>query len=36
VNEPMMTWYQESDRKTRRVFWTCGAGWAMDTADGLV
>ena len=32
----MMTWYRESDRKTRRVFWTCGAGWAMDTADGLV
>lgn len=32
----MMSWYRESDRKTRRVFWTCGAGWAMDTADGLV
>ncbi len=32
----MMAWYRESDRKTRRVFWTCGAGWAMDTADGLV
>jgi len=32
----MMAWYRESDKKTRRVFWTCGAGWAMDTADGLV
>jgi len=32
----MFAWYRESDRKTRRVFWTCGAGWAMDTADGLV
>jgi MFS family permease len=32
----MFSWYRESDRKTRRVFWTCGAGWAMDTADGLV
>lgn len=32
----MMGWYREADRKTRRVFWTCGAGWAMDTADGLV
>lgn len=32
----MMAWYREADRKTRRVFWTCGAGWAMDTADGLV
>jgi MFS family permease len=32
----MMAWYREADRKTRRVFWTCGAGWAMDSADGLV
>jgi MFS family permease len=32
----MMGWYREADRKTRRVFWTCGAGWAMDSADGLV
>jgi MFS family permease len=31
-----MGWYGEADKKTRRVFWTCGAGWAMDTADGLV
>jgi MFS family permease len=31
-----MTWYREADRKTRRVFWTCSAGWAMDSADGLV
>lgn len=32
----MMGWYREADAKTRRVFWTCGAGWAMDSADGLV
>jgi MFS family permease len=32
----MMAWYREADARTRRVFWTCGAGWAMDTADGLV
>ncbi len=32
----MMSWYRESDRRTRRVFWTCGAGWAMDAADGQV
>ncbi|BAK65886.1 MULTISPECIES: MFS transporter [Sphingobium] len=32
----MMTWYKEADKKTRRVFWTCSAGWAMDTADALV
>lgn len=29
-------WYRQADRKTRRVFWTCSAGWAMDSADGLV
>src|SRR5690606_13940345 len=22
--------------KTRRIFWTCSAGWAMDMADGVV
>lgn len=32
----MMQWYRESDKRTRRVFWTCGAGWAMDAADGQV
>lgn len=32
----MIGWYREADKATRRVFWTCGAGWAMDTADGLV
>ena len=32
----MMDWYHEADRRTRRVFWTCGAGWAMDAADGQV
>jgi MFS family permease len=32
----MMGWYRESDKKTRRVFWTCSAGWAMDAADAQV
>jgi len=32
----MMRWYRESDRRTRRVFWTCGAGWVMDAADAQV
>jgi MFS family permease len=32
----MMSWYRESDKRTRRVFWTCGAGWAMDAADSQV
>ena len=32
----MFGWYRDADRKTRRVFWTCSAGWAMDSADGLV
>ena len=32
----MLTWYREADKKTRRVFWTCSAGWAMDMADGVV
>lgn len=30
------SWYRDADRKTRRIFWTCSAGWAMDSADGLV
>jgi MFS family permease len=32
----MMTWYKEADQKTRRVFWTCSAGWALDSADSVV
>ncbi len=32
----MMGWYRESDKRTRRVFWTCGAGWVMDAADAQV
>ncbi|TIX52119.1 MFS transporter [Alteraurantiacibacter aquimixticola] len=32
----MFGWYREADRKTRRVFWTCGAGWVMDAADAQV
>jgi MFS family permease len=32
----MLNWYREADKKTRRIFWTCSAGWAMDMADGVV
>lgn len=32
----LFAWYRESDGRTRRVFWTCAAGWAMDSADGQV
>ena len=32
----MLDWYREADKKTRRIFWTCSAGWAMDMADGVV
>ncbi len=32
----MFTWYRDADKKTRRIFWTCSAGWAMDMADGVV
>lgn len=32
----MLTWYRKADGKTRRIFWTCSAGWAMDMADGVV
>ena len=32
----MMGWYRESDKRTRRVFWTCGAGWVMDAVDAQV
>lgn len=32
----MFGWYRDSDKKTRRVFWTCGAGWVMDAADAQV
>jgi MFS family permease len=32
----MFTWYLEADKKTRRIFWTCSAGWAMDMADSVV
>lgn len=32
----MFTWYREANRKTRRIFWTCSAGWAMDMADAVV
>jgi MFS family permease len=32
----MTSWYRAMDKKTRRVFWTCGAGWTMDAADAQV
>ena len=32
----MFDCYREADGKTRRIFWTCSAGWAMDMADGVV
>jgi MFS family permease len=32
----MMGWYREADKRTRRVFWTCTAGWTMDAADAQV
>ena len=32
----MFTWYREADKKTRRIFWTCSGGWAMDMADSVV
>ena len=32
----MLSWYREADKKTRRIFWTCSAGWAMDMADSVV
>ena len=32
----MFGWYREADRKTRRVFWTCSAGWALDSADAML
>ena len=32
----MTSWYRGMDGKTRRIFWTCSLGWALDTADGLV
>ena len=35
-DKSMFGWYREADKKTRRVFWTCSAGWAMDMADGVV
>ena len=34
--EGLFDWYRESEPKTRRVFWTCGAGWVMDAADAQV
>ena len=32
----MFHWYRETDRQTRRVFWTCLLAWGIDAADGLL
>jgi len=32
----LLGWYHEADSKTRRVFWTCSAGWALDSADSVL
>ncbi|MGX7893920.1 MFS transporter [Tsuneonella sp. HG222] len=32
----MFDWYREANGKTRRIFWTCSGGWAMDMADSVV
>lgn len=29
-------WYKQATGKVRRVFWTCAAGWTLDSMDGLV
>lgn len=29
-------WYQEADKKVRRVFWTCSVAWTLDAMDALV
>lgn len=36
ADRSLFGWYRQSDGKTRRVFWTCGAGWVMDAADAQV
>lgn len=36
TDRSLFGWYRQSDGKTRRVFWTCGAGWVMDAADAQV
>jgi MFS family permease len=32
----MLSWYSETDHRTRRVFWTCLLAWGLDATDGLV
>jgi MFS family permease len=32
----LFSWYRETDRRARRVFWTCLMAWGLDAADGLV
>ena len=36
ASSELFAWYRDSDRKTRRVFWTCSAGWALDSADAVM
>ena len=36
MDRSLFGWYREANKKTRRVFWTCGAGWVMDAADAQV
>ena len=36
TDRSLFGWYREADGKTRRVFWTVGAGWVMDAADAQV
>jgi MFS family permease len=32
----LFSWYPETDRQTRRVFWTCLVAWGLDATDGLI
>lgn len=35
-DDSLLSWYRETDRQTRRVFWTCSLAWGLDAADGFV
>jgi MFS family permease len=34
--EGVADWYSQSDKRVRRVFWTCSGAWALDAMDALV
>ncbi len=34
--EGVGAWYAQSDKRVRRVFWTCSGAWALDAMDALV